>query len=73
MTWTGVLRQQALEFVGRQVGDEIVLEEQNADRPTRWIYSEITADSFRWRNESSADGGKSWRLDQEMRVRRRRS
>jgi hypothetical protein len=54
------------------VGDEIVLDAQRSDKPMRWIYSEITADSFRWRNESSADGGRSWRIDQEMRVRRRR-
>lgn len=71
MTWTGVTRQQAIEFVGRQVGDEIVLDAQGVPTPVRWIYSEITRDSFRWRNESSPDGGKSWRVDQEMRVRRR--
>lgn len=71
MTWTGLTRQQAIEFIGRQVGSEIVLEAQRVPTPTRWIYSEISRDSFRWRAESSSDGGKTWRLDQEMRVRRR--
>jgi len=71
MTWTGLSKQEVIEFTARVDGDEIVLDARTTAQPTRWIYSEITAESFRWRNESSADGGRSWRIVQEMRVRRR--
>lgn len=58
--------------LARKVGDEIV---QMADIDAsgsliRWVYRDIAADSFRWCNERSMDGGKSWRLTQEMRARR---
>ena len=37
-------------FVGRPVGDEIVLEGQTVEGyPERWIFSDIRSDSFRWR------------------------
>ena len=58
-------------FVARKVGDEIVLEGHDPEgSPMRWIFSEITEESFRWRRVVSADGGKTWRLHKEMRVRR---
>jgi len=37
----------------------------------RWIFSDIRAASFRWRSENSSDGGPTWQLTIEMRVRRR--
>jgi hypothetical protein len=37
----------------------------------RWIFSEITADSYRWRSIVADDGSEGWRLATEMRVRRR--
>jgi hypothetical protein len=60
-----------LTFIARQVGGEIVLEGHDPDgSPMRWIFSEITKQSFRWRRVVSPDGGKSWRLHKEMSVRR---
>jgi hypothetical protein len=60
-------------FVARQVDDEIVLEGKTAEGyPVKWIFSEITPDSFRWHSEESRDIGKSWMLKEEMRIRRRR-
>src|SRR5262249_52415381 len=34
--------------------------------PVRWIFSHIRADAFDWRSEVSADGGKTWKLEQEI-------
>lgn len=63
-------------FLGRKVGDEIVLElqeksEHKGEGKVRWIFSEITQTSFRWHGEESSDGGKTWALKQEMRLVRR--
>lgn len=58
-------------FIARKVGDEIVLEGQDSDgSPMRWIFSNITEQSFHWRRVVSPDGGKNWRLHKEMFVRR---
>ena len=60
-----------LTFVARQVGEEIVLEGRDPDgSPMRWVFSEITKQSFRWRRVVSPDGGETWRLHKEMSVRR---
>jgi hypothetical protein len=65
-------------FVGRKVGDEIVLECKTTEdvpprRPMRWIFSDIKPYSFRWRGETSKDGGKTFIVDEVMRITRRRS
>lgn len=59
--------------LARKVGNEIV---QIADIDAsgslvRWVYRDITRDSFRWCNERSVDQGNSWRLVQEMRASRK--
>jgi hypothetical protein len=58
-------------LIGRKVEDEIVLE-RTADEGylVKWIFSEITANSFRWHSEESRDDGKTWTLREEMRIRR---
>lgn len=59
-------------FLARQVGEEIVLEGRASDGyPVKWIFSDITQDSFRWRSEETHDNGKTWVLREEMRIRRR--
>jgi len=60
-----------LTFVARQVGDEPGFPAVRGDgSPMRWIFSEITGQSFRWRRVVSPDGGKTRRLHKEMCVRR---
>jgi hypothetical protein len=40
-------------------------------RAIRWVFTELTDDTFRWLGHVSDDGGRSWLLEQEMRARRR--
>lgn len=57
---------------GGAEGDRIVLRGVDGDGASvRWSFNEMTADSFVWRGETSRDGGGSWRLEEEHRMRRR--
>ena len=58
-------------FIGRPVGSEIVLEGKNSrGNAIRWIFSEITPQSFRWRGEELRNPPSGWVLYEEMRIRR---
>jgi hypothetical protein len=72
ITWHGVMDATVLNFVARQRGAEIVLEEID-DEPemTRWIFSDITPGSFKWRAVISRDRGATWIENQVMYVRRK--
>ena len=60
-------------LIGRADGDDIRQEGTQQDgRPIRWDIVDITPSSFTWRGEISDDDGATWRLEQEMRARRRR-
>ena len=62
-TWHGPMVKCVIPFIGRQVGDEIVLEGrhwQNPDWPMHWIFSDVTGHAFAWRNMISQDGGTTW-------------
>jgi hypothetical protein len=57
-------------FLATQRGDEIVQEGTTPDgEPLNWIFSDITASSFRWRSQVLR--GDDWRLRERMSVRRR--
>ena len=48
VTWNGPVQGVVRTFVARRSGDEIVQDGRDEDgRPLRWIFSEITPDSFR--------------------------
>lgn len=61
-----------LRQLGRKVGDEIIqMGNIDADGTmSRWVYRDITLETFRWCREQSSDNGESWTLRQEMRARR---
>jgi len=69
--WSDPLRQYYTRQIGRAQGADIVQEGKN-DRgdDTRWSFSEITPNSFRWRGEHSTDAGKTWTLQAEFLCRR---
>jgi hypothetical protein len=72
--WISVIRRSVQTFVARKVGDEIVLEGTTKEGyPERWVFSEIKPESFRWHSEETHDGGSTWALTEEMRIRRRSS
>ena len=53
-------------------GDAIVLEgPRSSGELQRWQFSDITANSFLWTGRVSTDDGNTWRVDEEMRARRR--
>ena len=56
---------------GRRVDTEIVQIGARLDgTPTRWRYTEITANSFRWIGEVLEPDGKTWKVEGEFRARR---
>ena len=56
---------------GRRKGMDIVQEgTTETGTLSRWSFTEITSDSFRWKGEASFDKGASWRLLVEVFARR---
>ena len=56
---------------GRRVGSDIVQVGARFDgTPTRWQFTEITADSFHWLGEALEPDGKTWKLEGEFRAQR---
>jgi hypothetical protein len=61
-----------LTVQGGLEGDRIVLRGQDADGgQLRWSFNDIKDDSFTWRGETSRDGGKTWKLEEEHHMKRR--
>jgi hypothetical protein len=59
------------EQVGRRMGADIVqLGARPNGTPTRWIFAEIMADSFRWLGEALEPDGRTWKLEGEFRATR---
>jgi hypothetical protein len=56
---------------GRRIGSDIVQIGARADgTPTRWRFTEIAADSFRWTGEVLEADGQTWKLEGEFRAQR---
>jgi hypothetical protein len=61
------------ELVGRRIGQDLVQVGAHADgTPIRWIFTDITPQSFRWVGEALETDGKTWKLEAEFHVRRLR-
>lgn len=61
-----------LTVQGGVEGDRIVLRGTDDEGAAlRWSFNDIQADSFIWRGEKSRDGGETWRLEEEHRMKRR--
>lgn len=74
VTWINPVTGVRDELIGRWSGREVVQVGRHPDgTPIRWIFSEITPDSFRWTGEALASDGKTWNLEAEFRASRIRS
>ena len=61
--WSDPLRQFYARQIGRAQGADIVQPGENdAGQPTRWSFTEIAPNSFRWIGERSHGDGKTWGL-----------
>jgi len=69
--WSDPLRQYYSRQIGRAHGSDIIQVGKADDGvATRWSFTDITADSFRWLGEKSLDGEVRWRLQAEFLARR---
>jgi hypothetical protein len=74
VTWINPVTGAHNMLVGEKRGDKIYQEGKNPDGSLiRWIFSDITANSFHWRGETSTDGGKTWSLAAEFFGHRKKS
>jgi hypothetical protein len=72
VTWLPSVSRAVVHLVARPDGDGIVLEGTEADGTLdRWMFTEITPESFTWLGYESKDEGATWPMIERMRVRRR--
>jgi hypothetical protein len=71
-TWIEPVNGRVRRFIGRPVDDEIILLSDEDSPQLRWRFTDIQPDAFRWRGETSYDGGATWTFDEDMRLTRRR-
>ena len=66
VVWFGAVSGTLITLIARAVGDEIVLEGPDVDgSPLRWVFSDITPESFHWRGYIANEPGR-WRMEQQM-------
>jgi hypothetical protein len=69
--WSDPLRQYYTRQIGRAQGADIVqLGKTDTGAATRWSFTDITPDSFRWLGERLLDGETTWHLQAEFLARR---
>ena len=73
ITWINPAGDHREEQIGRWSGKDVVQVGMRPDgTPTRWMFSEITADSFHWTGEAMNPDGRTWKLEGDFRVTRMR-
>jgi hypothetical protein len=71
VTWINPVTGSRDELIGRRSGNDVVQVGTHSDgSPIRWIFTEITPESFHWLGESLNSDGKTWELEDEFRARR---
>src|SRR5262252_1501723 len=71
VTWINPASGRRNELIGRRIGADVVQVGTHPDgTPIRWIFTGITAGSFRWTGEALETDGKTWRLEAEFRGKR---
>jgi hypothetical protein len=71
VTWINPVASARAELIGRWHGKDIVQVGTLPDgTPTRWLFTEITPDSFHWTGESLENDGRTWKLQGEFVARR---
>ncbi|HTD24790.1 MAG TPA: hypothetical protein VK738_19210 [Terriglobales bacterium] len=74
VTWINGVTGNRDELIGRWSGKDVVQIGTHANgTPIRWIFSEITPNSFRWTGEALQPDGTTWKLEGEFCARRLRS
>jgi hypothetical protein len=65
-TWIEPINGRVRRFLGRPFGGDIVLISDEDDPQLRWRFTDIEANSFHWRGETSRDAGATWEVEEEM-------
>jgi hypothetical protein len=70
-TWIAPRQKAVRRFIGRKVGNEIVLrEEGRGARTEHWVFTDIRPGSFRWYALKRTRRGGPWQTIEEMVIRR---
>ena len=73
VSWVNPVTGTRDELIGRREGKDIVQVGTHANgAPIRWLFTEITPDSFRWTGEVLEADGKTWRLEAEFHGKRKK-
>lgn len=71
VTWINPVTGSRDELVGCWNGQDVVQTGTHSDgTPIRWMFTEITPESFHWIGEALESDGKTWKLEGEFRARR---
>ena len=70
-TWISPIKNIVQTFIARKVNEDIILEGKTEEgNPLKWIFSQITPNSFRWHSEETQDKGQTWKITEEMQIRK---
>jgi hypothetical protein len=73
VTWSNPVAGIRDELIGRWAGKDVVQVGSHSDgTPIRWMFTEITRESFHWIGEALDPDGKTWKVEGEFRATRMR-